>query len=526
MNRTSPSRKRLRALSILASAALASVVITGVVAPDTRTGAWFTADKSLSGNQLTAATLGAPANLAITTNSSGGNVVSWSSAASQTWAQANNVSSGITYTVQRTLPSQTATTVYTGSAQSYTDASSSPSMKQFTQVSAGVDHALALAQDGSVWAWGTGNNGQLGTGNTYDSTLPIRVILPRKAKQVEASTRNSLALLEDGSVWGWGRNPYGELGDGSTTTRFSPVKVVFPDGVTIGKLAEMNRAQYASYAITTTGELYSWGHNDKYQLGLNDTTDRVYPTLVPGVTVKAVSAGADHAAALSTGGDILTWGDGSKRQLGRNSSVRTKPTVVSFQGQVGANGFQSVSSGSYFVLAQDYDGRVWTWGTVAEGYTATIITPEVALSGGFSFIQGGPSTACAKSYDSRVLCWGSNQNGLLMDGTTTWSEAPVVATSATSKNVTSLSFSGSAVMATVQPDSISGTNIWAWGATLRGNGENAEVTTPTQVRGPGGCPSGLSLRSGYCAPPSGTQYSVTYTYAGWNSGVAQATTNY
>lgn len=81
-------------------------------------------------------------------------------------------------------------------------------------------------------------------------------------------------------------------------------------------------------------------------------------------------------------------------------------------------------------------------------------------------------------------------------------------------------------MATVQPDSIPGTNIWAWGATLRGNGENAEVTTPTQVSGPGGCLSGLSLRSGYCAPPSGTQYSVTYTYAGWKSGVARATTNY
>ncbi|MDQ1176257.1 alpha-tubulin suppressor-like RCC1 family protein [Microbacterium sp. SORGH_AS 421] len=526
MNRTSPSRKRLRALSILASAALASVVITGVVTPDTRTGAWFTADKSLSGNQLTAATLGAPANLAITTNSSGGNVVSWSSAASQTWAQANNVSSGITYTVQRTLPNQTATTMYTGSAQSYTDASSSPSATQFTQVSAGQNHSLALAQDGTVWAWGTGDVGQLGTGGTSDAALPVSVPLRAKATQVEAAWAYSLALLEDGSVWAWGQNNHGQLGDGSTRDRYSPVRVVFPEGVTVGKLADLNNAVYTSFAITPTGTIYAWGLNQQYQLGLNDTTDRVYPTAIPDVTVTAVSAGVNHAAALSTGGDILTWGDGSSKQLGRNNSVRTRPRVVSFGGQVGANGFKQVSSGYFFVIAQDYDGRIWTWGTMSDNVSPERTDPEVITSGGFDFIEAGRTSACAKKISSEMLCWGSNKSGLLMDGTTTSSANPVSATSATSKNLTSLSISNSLALGTTQPSQGSGTNIWTWGTGPRGNGDGGAATAASQVRGPGDCPSGLTLRSGYCTPPSGTQYSVTYTYAGWKSGVARATTNY
>lgn len=519
-------RRRARLRSSIAAAVLTSVVVSGLLAPSSATGAWFSASKSLSGNTATSATLNAPTDLAITTTSSGANLVSWSSAASQTWAQANGVSDGITYSVQRTLPSQSPTTVYTGTSRSYTDPSSAPAATQFIQVSAGVNYVLALAQDGTVWAWGTGDHGQLGTGGTYDSTLPVYVPLRAKAKQVEASAVGaSLALLEDGSVWAWGRNVFGQLGDGSTTERYSPVQVVFPAGVTIGALGDLTNAISASYAITPTGTLYSWGHNDRYQLGLGDTVDRVYPTAVPDVTVKAVSAGVEHAAALSTGGDVLTWGDGSKRQLGRNSSVKSKPSAVSFQSQVGANGFKQVSSGAFFVIAQDYDGRIWTWGSMQDDVSPVRILPEVIVSGGFNYIDAGAISACAQRTDSQILCWGSNDEGLLMDGTTTSSATPVAATSATSKSLTSLSISPSQALGIVQPSQGSGTNIWAWGYGPRGNGEGSTGASPSQVRGPGSCPSGMALKGGYCAPPPGTRYSVSYTYAGWKSGVAEATAN-
>lgn len=524
MSKPIPSRRRARIRSSIAAAALASVIVTGLLAPTSATGAWFMASKEVSGNTVASATLGAPTNLAIAPDSTSGNVVSWSSATSQTWAQANGISNGITYSVQRTLPSQSPTTVYTGTGQSYTDPSSAPTATQFVQVSAGYNHVLALAQDGTVWAWGTGDHGQLGTGGTYDSTLPVYVPLSAKAKQVEATSGgSSLVLLEDGSVWAWGRNTFGQLGDGSTTERYSPVQVIFPAGVTIGALGDLSNALYASYAITPTGTLYSWGNNSRYQLGLGDTVNRVYPNAVPDVTVKAVSAGWDHAAALSTGGDILTWGDGSKRQLGRNSSVKSKPSAVSFQSQVGANGFKQVSSGVNFVIAQDYDGRIWTWGSMQDNVSPVRTLPEVIVSGGFNYIDAGGYSACAQRTDSQVLCWGSNDVGLLMDGTTTSSATPVTATSATSKSLTSLSISNSQALGIVQPSQVSGTNIWAWGNGPRGSGDGSTLGSPSQVRGPGSCPSGMALKNGYCAPPPGTRYSVSYTYAGWQSGAAEAT---
>jgi len=520
-NKKRPHRHLRTALTAMA---LVSLAATGLIAPPSSTGAWFMASKSVAANQLTAASLGAPGNLAVAANSTSGNVVSWSSATSQAWAQANGVSSGITYTVQRTLPSQSPTTVYTGSAQSYTDPSSSPSATKFTQVSSGGGHVLALAQDGGVWAWGSGDHGQLGTGGTYDATLPVYIPLPSKAKQVEAAAGlYSLALLDDGSVWAWGRNTFGQLGDGTTTERYSPVKVVFPAGVTIAKLGDVNHALFTSFAITPTGAIYSWGYNAQYQLGLNDTTNRVYPTAIPDVTVTSVSAGSNHAAALGTGGDVMVWGDGSKRQLGRNSSVRTRPTVVSFQGQVGANGLKQVSSGSDFVITQDYDGRIWTWGTMGDGVSPVRTLPEVISSGGFDFIEAGRTSACAKRSDSQILCWGDNSSALLMDGTTASSANPVSATAATPKNLTSLSISGALAVGTSQPSQTAGTNIWAWGNGPRGNGEGVAATSASQVRGPGDCASGLSLKNGYCAPPSGTQYSVSYSYAGWSSGIAHIT---
>jgi alpha-tubulin suppressor-like RCC1 family protein len=88
-------------------------------------------------------------------------------------------------------------------------------------VAGGNNHSIALAPDGTVWAWGTNANGQLGDGTTTQRTLPVRVSGLTGVTTIAAGYEHGLALKVDGTVWAWGYNGYGQLGDGTTTQRTS-----------------------------------------------------------------------------------------------------------------------------------------------------------------------------------------------------------------------------------------------------------------------------------------------------------------
>lgn len=90
-----------------------------------------------------------------------------------------------------------------------------------TWISAGSEFALALAADGTVWAWGENERGQLGNGQSGGviSVQPTPVAqMPGRALMVAAGDDHSLALLEGGRVAAWGTNFFGELGTGQRTT--------------------------------------------------------------------------------------------------------------------------------------------------------------------------------------------------------------------------------------------------------------------------------------------------------------------
>ena len=95
------------------------------------------------------------------------------------------------------------------------------SLSGVTAVSGGSSYSLALKNDGTVWAWGSNSSGQLGTGNTTNSKVPVQVPSLSGVIAIAAGTSglnyHSLALKADGTVWAWGDNNYGQLGTGNTT---------------------------------------------------------------------------------------------------------------------------------------------------------------------------------------------------------------------------------------------------------------------------------------------------------------------
>ncbi|WP_328603350.1 hypothetical protein OG943_25035 [Amycolatopsis sp. NBC_00345] len=105
----------------------------------------------------------------------------------------------------------------------------------------GYHHTLALLLDGTVRGFGLNDRGQLGNGRTENSALPVETELPTGAVAVAAvgggsdaepgDAGHSVALLDDGTVWAWGCNDNGELGDGTTESRSVPVQVPGLSGV-------------------------------------------------------------------------------------------------------------------------------------------------------------------------------------------------------------------------------------------------------------------------------------------------------
>ena len=82
----------------------------------------------------------------------------------------------------------------------------------------GHDHGVAVLGDGSAWAWGSNDYGQVGDGTITDRTAPVKIIASGIA-DVAAGAHHSYALRTAGTVASWGRNYRSELGDGTGTQR-------------------------------------------------------------------------------------------------------------------------------------------------------------------------------------------------------------------------------------------------------------------------------------------------------------------
>jgi len=91
-----------------------------------------------------------------------------------------------------------------------------------------TNHVLAVAEDGSLWAWGGNGSGRLGDGTTVQKETPVAIKPETKFVSVSAGEEFSFGLDEDGGLWAWGNNSVNQLGDGTSTARHTPVSVTFP----------------------------------------------------------------------------------------------------------------------------------------------------------------------------------------------------------------------------------------------------------------------------------------------------------
>ena len=170
------------------------------------------------------------------------------------------------------------------------------SLTGVTAIAGGWYHSLALKSDGSVWAWGTNNAGQLGNGSTsYFSSAPVQVSGLTSVSAIAGGAMYSLALKSDGTVWAWGSNNYGQLGNGTTTSSSTPVQVSSLTGVTA-----IAAGSGHALALKSNDTVWAWGYGGNGQLGNGATSNSSTPVQVSGLSkVYSISAGGFHSLALT-----------------------------------------------------------------------------------------------------------------------------------------------------------------------------------------------------------------------------------
>jgi alpha-tubulin suppressor-like RCC1 family protein len=228
-------------------------------------------------------------------------------------------------------------------------------------VSCKSDHVMALARDGSVYTWGRGDSGQLGTGplptvnvKTRSARVEPYVPYPMRVPDLEGVTAisagngHSLVLRADGTVHAWGLNTHGQIGDGTHTNRDRPLAVPgVRNAVTIAA------GGYRSVAVLADGTVMEWGANHV------NLMPRPNPALVPVARgIRSVVAGGDHVVALTRTGDVMTWGQNAHYEIGRGGDPHAAGPVK------GLADVRSLATGGATTIAVTGSGRVMTWGEV------------------------------------------------------------------------------------------------------------------------------------------------------------------
>ncbi|HXE95337.1 MAG TPA: chitobiase/beta-hexosaminidase C-terminal domain-containing protein, partial [Dongiaceae bacterium] len=316
------------------------------------------------------------------------------------------------------------------------------------QISAGGSHTAVLRSDGTIWTTGSNAAGQLGDGSGSSlRTSPVQVGLPGNAvnwKATATGANHTLGLKADGSLWAWGSNQYGQLGDGKNADKRSPVRIGSANSWTA-----IAAGGSSSFALKADGTLWAWGRNNLGQLGNADQAaipvDRNAPVQVVNSGSSpfvVIVAGDEHAIALQADGSLWAWGanrygnvplqvmdqNNQITQRPADSSPHSTPVRIDFD-----NDWSVIAAGGSHSLAIKSNGTLWTWGRCNAGQlgigvtdnSAHAVPVQVGTDRDWTSLSAGGLHSLAAKRNGTLWAWGDNSNGQLGDDTVTGHNSPI-----------------------------------------------------------------------------------------------------
>jgi hypothetical protein len=354
---------------------------------------------------------------------------------------------------------------------------SATSTQDLLRLSAGTEHSLALGRDGTIWAWGSNEEGQLGsrTRQESDDKIPHRMNLQNRemignVSSVAAGEYFTVAVKEDGTVWMWGRQKDNYRGvasqaciripDLENAMSVSAGPSYFLTLMKDGRVSVWGKTFWGDFrggsvyisglsdiiaisagtnhcvAIKRDGTVWSWGKNIQGQSGVESREPLITPVKVPQCSnVVKVAAGTDFTMALKQDGTVWGWGANVYATtpgglIVKNSAVPVQISDLSSITEIAVPAF-GFSNGSH-MLALDVNGTVWSrgfnnFGQLGHGTKSFNMeqTPGRVLElQDVVAIAAGLTHSLALKRDGSVWAWGKNFRGQLGTGNINDSSIP------------------------------------------------------------------------------------------------------
>jgi len=236
-------------------------------------------------------------------------------------------------------------------------------------IAAGPYHSLFVKSDGSLWGMGHNSWGELGDG-TFTSNPPFGVISPEEIVSngviaVATGYGHSLFIKSDGSLWAMGSENYGQLGDGSNGgTPYNAINQ--PEEIVASNVTAIAAGSLHSLFLKSDGSLWGMGSNQSGQLGAGTSSN--IPKEIVASNVTAIATGRSHSLFIKSDGSLWAMGWNESGQLGDGtwnlSSSEPEEIVTSGVTAIAAgDGYH----GSGYSLFAKSDGSLWAMGDDSAG---------------------------------------------------------------------------------------------------------------------------------------------------------------
>lgn len=294
-------------------------------------------------------------------------------------------------------------------------------------VSASDNTTYAIKADGTLWGWGSGEEGELAGTDVKLASVPSQMSTDTDWKAVYGARGCGFFLKENGTLWTIGSNEKGMSGVGDGVTKHTTLTQVGTDTDWECVYTSITWC-YTVIAKKTDGTLWAWGSGETFALGNGKAENSAVPIQVGTDTDwKEASIGNDHVLALKNDGSLWGWGWSPYGQLLTTGTIKA-PTRLGTDTWVSV---KAIDNASYGIKA---DGTLWAWGdnqrnllgldlsmdeveNENDGTLANVTVPTqiTAITAPVTQISGCEKARVAL-VEGKIYTWGDNSNGALGNG--------------------------------------------------------------------------------------------------------------